>query len=508
MAVPRKNHLLCTNLKAKMQPEHFIAFDLGATSGRTVLGTLADGSLRLKELTRFPNRVLPLQGHVYWNIFSLYEQLCEGLRAAAREQVTITSIGIDTWGVDVAFVGRDGSLLGLPYAYRDPHTENAPAEYFAHILPREEVYARTGIQIMDFNTIFQLYALRRANASQIEAADKILFMPDALNYLLTGKMVTEYTIASTSQLLNPRTKCLESDLLEKMGISSGRFCPLVMPGHRVGLLCEQLSVATGLGRIPVVAVAEHDTASAVAAVPAEDERFAYLSSGTWSLMGIETRDPVIDERTYTYNITNEGGVEGTTRLLKNITGMWLLEECLNVWKAAGTEYSYPQIVALANEAQPFRTMIDPDDPSFAHPENMVAAIEARCIRTGQPLPRTHAEMIRAIFESLALKYRMVLDLFRSLAPFPIERLHVIGGGSKNALLNRFTANSTGIPVVAGPSEATAIGNIMLQAKAAGWAGSLAEMRRLIVRCVPTERFYPDDKELWEEAYTRFCKIIK
>lgn len=508
MAFPPKNHLLCTTKTCLMQPRHFLAFDLGATSGRTILGTLSDDGLRMKELTRFPNQVLPLRGHLYWNIYSLYERLCEGLLAAAREQVPISSIGIDTWGVDVAFVGRDGSLLGMPYAYRDPHTERMPEAFFDEVMPRSEVYARTGIQIMDFNTLFQIYALRRANAPQLEAAERILFMPDALSYLLTGEMVTEYTIASTSQLLNPRTKRLEGDLLERMGVPVSKFCPLVMPGHRIGWLDKRLAAQTGIGRIPVIAVAGHDTASAVAAVPAEDERFAYLSSGTWSLMGIETREPVIDERTSAYNITNEGGVEGTTRLLKNITGMWLLEQCLKEWKAAGTAYSYPDIVALADEAQPFRTLIDPDDASFAHPESMVAAIAACCERTRQPVPRSHAETIRAIFESLALKYRFVLDRFRALAPFPIERLHVIGGGSRNALLNRFTADAAGIPVLAGPSEATAIGNIMVQAKAAGLAGSLHDMRTLIARCVRTERFEPGDTEPWEEAYTRFRTIVK
>lgn len=491
-----------------MQPKHFIAFDLGATSGRTILGTLTGEELHMKELTRFPNQILPLQGHAYWNIFSLYEHLVAGLHAAAREGVEICSIGIDTWGVDVAFVGRDGSILGMPYAYRDPHNEGAPEVYFKEVMPRQEVYDRTGIQIMDFNTLFQLHARRKEGSSQLEAADKILFMPDALSYLLTGNMVTEYTIASTAQLLNPRTKRIEGELLEKMGIAADKFCPLVMPGHQIGVLNEQLAAATGLKQIPVVAVAGHDTASAVAAVPAESEHFAYLSSGTWSLMGIETREPVINEQTFTYNITNEGGVEGTTRLLKNITGMWLLEQCLKEWKAAGTEYSYPQIVALAGEAEPFRSMLDPDDASFAHPESMLAAIAAFCERTGQPAPRTHAEVIRIIFESLALKYHTILDRFRSLAPFPIEKLHVIGGGSKNALLNQFTANSIGIPVVAGPSEATAIGNIMLQAKAAGLAGSLAEMRRLIARCVPTDSFTPADTELWKSAYARFEQIIK
>ncbi|MEG2240226.1 MAG: rhamnulokinase family protein [Alistipes sp.] len=490
-----------------MDKIHFIAFDLGATSGRTILGSLAGEELQLKELTRFANRILPLNGHFYWNIFSLYEQLCEGLRAAAREGVEITSIGIDTWGVDFAFVGKDGSLLGMPYAYRDPHTVGAPAEYFDKVWSQEEVYDRTGIQIMNFNSLYQLYAMQRDGSSQLAAAKHLLFMPDALSYLLTGNRVTEYTIASTSQLLNPRTKKIETALLEKMGVSASLFGEVVLPGHRIGLLNEQLAAETGLGRVPVVAVAGHDTASAVAAVPAQNERFAYLSSGTWSLMGIEVRDAVITPQTAAYNITNEGGVEGTTRLLKNITGMWLLEQCLKTWTQQGRAYDYPTMIKRAEAASAFRSMIDPDDACFANPQNMPQAISAYCTRTGQPVPRNDGETVRLIFESLALKYRLVLDRFRTLAPFPIEQLHVIGGGSKNELLNQFTANAIGIPVVAGPAEATAIGNVMLQAKAAGCVESLAQMRQLIARCISTQTFTPMCTVEWGVAYEKFKQTI-
>lgn len=490
-----------------MTKKHFLAFDLGATSGRTILGTLTDNELHLKELTRFANRPLQLADHTHWNIFDLYEHLCTGLRAAAREKVEISSIGIDTWGVDVAFAGADGSLLGLPFAYRDPHTDGLPEVYFDKVVPRRKVYERTGIQIMSFNTLYQLYALHRSSSSQLAAADKLLFLPDALAYLLTGNMRTEYTIASTSQLLDPRTRQFDAQLLESVGLDTDKFPPLVMPGTQIGVLNDQLASQTGLGAVPVIAVAAHDTASAVAAVPAQNERFAYLSSGTWSLMGIETREPVISDLTYDYNITNEGGVEGTTRLLKNITGMWLLEQCLKAWSQQGVEYSYPQIVELAGQASPFRALIDPDDASFAHPSDMPEAIAAYCTRTGQPQPESHAEYIRTIFESLALKYRLTLDRFRALAPFPIERLHIIGGGSQNELLDQFTANATGLHVVAGPAEATAIGNIMLQAKAAGMAGSLTDMRRLIARCVPTQTFTPHNTEQWAEASARLQQII-
>lgn len=491
-----------------MKEISFLAFDLGATSGRSILGTLRDGKLHMKELTRFPNQILELGGHCYWNIFSLYEHLRAGLFACAKEGVEVSSIGIDTWGVDFAFLGEDGQILGMPYAYRDPHTEGVPEQYFNKVMPRQEVYALTGIQVMNFNSLYQLYAMQRDHSSPLKAATQALFMPDALSYMLTGEKVTEYTIASTSQILNPRTKKMEGELLEKMGVKADLFGPIVMPGVVIGTLTDALAAETGLGKIPVVAVAGHDTASAVAAIPAANENFAYLSSGTWSLMGIEVKDAVITEETAALNITNEGGVEGTTRLLKNITGMWILEQCIKEWKREGVEYSYPEIVKMATQAQPFRSFIDPDDASFANPKSMVQSIGAFCERTKQPIPTTHPELIRCIFESLALKYKDVLEKFRSLAPFPIEKLHIIGGGSRNQLLNQLTANATGLTVVAGPAEATAIGNIMLQARAAGCVGSLQEMRDLIASAIETTVVEPQDVKSWQEAAQRCQKLLK
>jgi rhamnulokinase len=489
-----------------MKTGNFIAFDLGATSGRSILGTIDNGRLSMRELTRFPNKMVSLAGHSHWNIFSLYEHIKDGLRAAARDGVEITSIGIDTWGVDFAFVGADGNILGMPYAYRDGAIASADTEYFAGTLPRERVYALTGIQIMNFNTLFQLHARRRDNSSCLASADKLLFMPDALSYMLTGNMVCEYTIASTSQMLDPHTKTMSTELLGSLGLSPSLFPSIVMPGHVVGTLRGDIACEVGLPRIPVIAVAGHDTGSAVAAVPATDERFAYLSSGTWSLMGIEVKEPVITEHTRRLNITNEGGVEGTTRLLKNITGMWLVEGCLADWKKQGIDYSYPEMVELAIAAPEFSAFIDPDDASLASPASMTVAIDAYVARTGQRRPESHGEYIRVIFESLALKYRLVLEMLDELAPFPIEKLHVIGGGSKNTLLNRFTADSIGRRIVAGPSEATAIGNIMIQAKAAGLVASLPEMRAMIASGTETQEYLPHDTPKWTEAYNQF-KLI-
>lgn len=480
----------------------FFAVDLGATSGRTIICSFSEKGLELEEINRFPNPLIEVGGHFYWDIYTLYQSVIEGLRRAARKGVEITSIGIDTWGVDFVCVGRDGHLLRQPYSYRDPHTTGAPEALFQRI-PRSRVYGATGIQVMNFNSLFQLDTLRRNGDSALQAAANILFMPDALSYLLTGEMVTEYTIASTAQLVNAQKRRLEPELLEAVGLTEQHFGRFVFPGQRVGVLTEEVQRLTGLGAVPVIAVAGHDTASAVAAVPALNGNFAYLSSGTWSLMGIETDAPVINKETEELNFTNEGGVEGTIRLLKNICGMWLLERCRVAWG----ETSYPELIAEAEAAEPFRSLINPDDTVFANPADMEKAIRTYCADTRQPVPETRGQVVRCIFESLALRYRQVLENLRGLSPRPIETLHVIGGGSRNELLNRFTANAVGIPVVAGPSEATAIGNVMVQAMAAGQASDMAGMRRLVHRSVPLKTYQPQDTESWDIAYIHFKNIV-
>lgn len=480
----------------------FFAVDLGATSGRTIICSFSEKGLELEEINRFPNPLIEVGGHFYWDIYALYQFVVEGLKRAAQKGVEITSVGIDTWGVDFVCVGRDGHLLRQPYSYRDPHTVGAPETLFQRI-PRSRVYGATGIQVMNFNTLFQLDTLRRNKDSALEAAAKILFIPDALSYLLTGEMVTEYSIASTAQLVNAQTRQLEPELLAAVGLTEQHFGRFVFPGQRVGVLTEEVQRLTGLGAVPVIAVAGHDTASAVAAVPALNRNFAYLSSGTWSLMGIETDAPVINEETEQLNFTNEGGVGGTIRLLKNICGMWLLERCRGAWG----ETSYPDLIAEAEVAEPFRSLINPDDTLFVNPADMEKAIRTYCTDTRQPVPETRGQVVRCIFESLALRYRQVLENLRSLSPRPIETLHVIGGGSRNELLNRFAANATGIPVMAGPSEATAIGNVMVQAIAAGQANDMAGMRQLVHRSVPLKTYQPQDTENWDIAYIHFKNIL-
>jgi len=473
-----------------MRTCHFLAFDLGATSGRSILAVLQDGKLMLKELTRFPNKILRINDKYYWNIYALFDEIKNGLRAAVSEGITLDSIGIDTWGVDFVYIAEDGSFTGLPRAYRDPYTNGMPEDYFTNVFPKKEVYDLTGIQIMNFNSLFQLYAAKKENAFALRQARDILFIPDALSYLLTDKKVCEYTIASTSQLINPYTKKIETKLLEKAEIPASLMQPIVMPGTITGNLSESIREECNITDVPVIAVTGHDTASAVVAVPAENENFAYLSSGTWSLMGIEVNNPIINPQSYELNFTNEGGVDGIIRFLKNITGMWLLEQCRKEWEQQGTKYTYAEIDALSDSATGFQTVIDPDHPSFANPESMTKAIADYCREHGQKIPQTHADYIRCIFDSLALKYKEVLSSLQKVAPFPIEKLHVIGGGSQNKLLNQMTADATGIPVVAGPSEATAIGNVMMQAKGLGIVKSLQEIREIIRNSFEQVVYYP------------------
>ncbi len=472
-----------------MDLNYFLAVDLGATSGRVILATLGGERIQLEVLHRFPTPLVEIDGKYYWDIHALYEDILQGLTLAGQRQLPIRSIGIDTWGVDFVFLQEDGTLAGLPRAYRDPYTQGVPEALFER-MSRREVYDRTGIQILNFNSLFQLFALRREDSSALKNGKQLLFMPDALSYLLTGQRVCEYTILSTSQLMNPHTKQVDEALLSLVGVDKGMIPPVVMPGQEIGRLLPAVAQSTGLGEIPVVAVAGHDTGSAVAAVPASGEGFAYLSSGTWSLMGIELQRPEITDRSFALNFTNEGGVDGTTRFLKNITGMWLLEQCRAAWKRKGKEYSYPEIVEMTRQTAPSSAVINPDAEEFAAPTDMPEAIRAYCRRNNLEVPQSDAAMVRLIFDSLAARYAEVLNDLREVAPFAIKTLHIIGGGAQNALLNQMTADACGVEVVAGPAEATALGNVMVQARTAGLVGSLAEMRAYIRRSIQCEVFHP------------------
>ena len=487
--------------------KYFFAVDLGATSGRTILGTLADSKLEQEELTRFPNNLIETGGHFYWDIYALYFEMIRGLKEVARRGITLTSIGIDTWGVDFVFIGKDGAILRNPMAYRDPHTFGRMEEYLEKVVSQREVYDITGIQFMNFNSLFQLYAMQQAGNVAMQQAEKVLFVPDALSWMLTGEAVCEYTIASTSQMLDPRTGDLSEKLIESVGMKRSQFGRMVQPGTQIGVLTEEVQKITGLGAVPVIAVAGHDTGAAVAAVPAKDEQFAYLSSGTWSLMGIETKEAIINARSYELNFTNEGGVEGTTRFLKNICGMWLYERCRKEWPEEVRKLSHPELQGSAMQVEAFRSLINPDDSMFANPSSMIEAIQQYCRKTRQPVPETPAEICRCIFDSLALRYRQVFEWLKEFAGFDLNVLHVIGGGSLNKYLTQFTADSLGVEVLAGPQECTAIGNIMMQAKAMRQVDDIWQMRKIIANSVDMVAYHPTaDRRAWDEAYERFLTI--
>ena len=444
----------------------------------------------MEEVYRFPNQTLEIGGKYYWNVYSIYEHFIKCLTELGQRHIPLDSIGIDTWGVDFGCIGHDGTLLGLPRAYRDPYTDGIPEKFFK-LVSREQLYALTGIQIMNFNTVFQMYAQAEEGSVAYRHAKRILFMPDLLSYLLTRGKVCEYTIASTSGLMNPKTKRFEPSLMAAVGLKEDQVPDRVQPGELVGKLRFNIAKETGLGEVPVVAVAGHDTASAIVAVPAENEHFAYLSSGTWSLMGIEVDEPIINEKSARLNFTNEGGIEGTTRFLKNITGMWLVEQCRKKWLAQGKDYSYAEMTQMAESAKAYSGRINPDDPRFANPADMETKIRNALADNGFSAPADDAEMLSCIYHSLAERYCEVLGMLQEMAPFQIEKLHIIGGGSANELLNQWTADAIGMPVVAGPTEATAIGNLMVQAKAAGLVKDRWEMRKMVSETLQVKTYYPD-----------------
>lgn len=484
-----------------------IAIDLGATSGRIIVADINNGKLSTNVTKRFPHHLIHYGKHSYWDIFALYHEIISGLRDIAKQGVKADSIGIDTWGVDFVCLAEK-HIISTPRSYRDLATFNSMEDYLKNVMSRKELYDITGIQIINLNTIFQLHAMRLEDDFALRHAEKILFMPDALSWMLTGESVCEFTIASTSQLLNAKDRKFDQRVLKTLGLREEQFGRMVEPGTIIGRLTEEVQQLTGLSDVPVVAVAGHDTASAVAAVPARNEQFAYLSSGTWSLMGVEAPHAIVSDESYERNITNEGGIEGTTRFLKNICGMWLYEQCRNEWPDEVRALGHADLMKMAAGEEAFRSIINPDDDSFAAPKSMTEAIRNYCIKTHQPTPETPAQYCRCIFDSLALRYRQVFEWLKELAPFPVDTLHIIGGGSLNGYLNQATANATGAIVLAGPQECTALGNIMMQAYALGVVSNRWEMRRLIADNVEPVKYEPKDKAVWDKAFERFLEIIE
>jgi rhamnulokinase len=484
-----------------------LAVDLGANSGRVLAGIHDGHLLELRELVRFPNDPVKTADGWHWKMEALFAHIKTGLAQAAREfGPALVSVGVDTWGVDYALLDAGGKLLGAPYQYRDARTDGMQEEAFRR-MPAGEIYRRTGIQFMFFNTLFQLLAEARSPARLLEKADRLLFIPDLVHFWLAGSRANERSFASTSQLYNPRARDWDRELIAAMGLPARLFGPLTEAGTRLGPLRAEVAAETGAAGLQVIAPAEHDTASAVVGVPAEGAEPVFLSSGTWSVFGRELAAPVISAASQKANFSNEGGVFGTTRFLKNIAGMWLLQECKRAWDAAGKNTSYESLAAQAAQAPPFAALIDPDAAEFQAPANMPEAIAAFCRRTGQTAPAEAGAFTRMILESLALKYRLTKELLAHVTARPVSSIHIVGGGSQNHLLNQFAADATGCRVVAGPVEATSIGNLIMQLYALGAIRSLAEGRALTRRSFATKTFEPRDTAAWDAAYLRFQKIL-
>lgn len=482
---------------------HFLAIDLGAESGRAMLGRLDAGILALDELCRFPNEPVRHGAALQWDILRLWHEIRRGMDRASGHAPE--SVGIDTWGCDYALLGEHGDLIENPYHYRDARTVGVMEEVWQRV-PRERIYDVTGIQFLVFNTLYQLYAACRTTPKLIDAATRIGTIPDLLNYWMTGELTAEYTMATTTQFVEARTRDWARGLLEDLDIPTRLLPDLVEPGTLVGRVRGDACAA--LAGTPVVAPACHDTGSAVASVFAGGTT-AFLSSGTWSLLGTERPAPIISPRARDLNFTNEGGVCGTTRVLKNIGGLWLLQACRRAWAAAGQELGYDALLEGASaEPHAFRSLVDPDHPGFFQPPDMTAAIADYCRRTGQPAPASPAGYARAILESLAFKYRAVLESLEEITGTRFQEIRIVGGGSRNRLLNQFTADATGRTVVAGPVEATALGNIAMQMLATGAASSLAESRRIIEHSFPVDRFEPQRTDLWDTHYARFLEYVE
>ena len=475
----------------------FLAFDLGAESGRAMLAELEDGRISLRELARFPNQPIRGNGALQWDVLRLWSEMRGAFDQMGGE--TLDAIGVDTWGCDFALLGERGNLLENPYHYRDTRHDGA-MDHVCRLIGRDKLYAMTGSQIMPINTLFQLYAACQSTPRLIDAATALLMVPDLFNYWLTGQRHCEYSIASTSQMVDATTRQWRTDLLQDLGLPDRLLQPIVEPGTMLGPLRPHVSQK--YEGTPVVAPACHDTGSAFAAVSPEGG--AFLSSGTWSLLGAEVAAPIVTAKARALNFTNEGGVEGTTRLLKNISGMWLIQTCLRAWSAAGTTQTLDGLMAAAaDHSHTFESLFDPDHSAFFNPPDMPAAIAEFCRQTGQTVPATPAATARAILESLAFKYRSVLESLEQLTGSRFAHLRIVGGGSRNRLLNQFTANAIGRPVIAGPVETTALGNVALQMVTTGNVGSMAEARAIIQRSFPTERFEPANTEVWERQYARF-----
>ena len=493
-----------------MSEQCYLGIDLGAESGRVVAGLFDGTSVKLQELYRFANGPVCLGGTLRWDVLRLWSEIQIGLSKAADEfGDSIASVGVDTWGVDYVLLSKTGEILCQPSHYRDSRTQGMLSAALARV-PKQEIFSQTGLQFMEINTLYQLLAMQQTDASVMALADKMLLMPDFFHWCLCGSRVVEFTNATTTQCFHPTQRDWAFELLRKFELPTEMFPEVVPPGTKLGQLREDVSVRSGLKRIDVVTPATHDTGSAVAAVPTQrtgSADWAYISSGTWSLMGVEVNEAVLTEKALKYNVTNEGGIDGTYRLLKNIMGLWLVQECRRSFQRQGRDLDYAQLADAAETAPPFRSLVDPDDSRFLNPADMPAALQKYCGDHGEPIPQSEGQLVRCALESLALKYRFVLNRLEELTGVHVEVIHIVGGGTQNELLNQFTANACGRRVVTGPVEATALGNVLVQARSAGELDSLADIRNVVRESSKLKRYEPSDEPAWQEAYSRFQGFV-
>ena len=490
-------------------PLKLLAIDLGAESGRAILGQFDGERIALSEVHRFPNTPVPLPDGLHWDVLDLWSEIRTGLALANKEHNgQLAGIGLDTWGVDFGLLDRSGALLGNPFHYRDGRTDGMVEAAFQRV-PREEIFAQTGIQFMQLNTLYQLYAMVMQNAPQLALAETLLTIPDLLNYWLTGRKVCEFSNATTTQCYDTRRGTWAKPMLERLGIPTHIFPEVIQPGTVLGEIRAEVAAEAGIWSIPVIAPACHDTGSAVAAVPARGGNFAWISSGTWSIMGVETREAVVNDLTLACSLTNEGGVNNTYRLSKNIMGLWLVQESRRTWTRQGQSMSYTELTDLAAAAQPLKAVIDPDHNDFLKPGDMPARIKAYCQRSGQAVPETTGEVVRTALEGVALKYRWVLERLERLQGKRLDTIHIVGGGTQNRLLSQFTADCTGRPVITGPIEATAAGNLLMQLVALGQLASVDEAREVVRRSFDVEHFEPNSAvcSVWDDAYARLLDLM-
>jgi rhamnulokinase len=486
----------------------YLAVDLGAESGRTIIGTLDGRHLKLTETHRFANGPVRLNDGFHWDVLRLWSDIKDGIgKSSFQSGNSLDSIGLDTWGVDFALLDKTGALLSNPFHHRDERTDGILEEAFK-CMPRSEIFSNTGIQFMQINTLYQLLAMVLQKSSLFDIAKNFVTIPDLFNYWLSGELTNEFTNATTTQCFDPQKRMWSEAIFEAFKIPSHLFKPVTDPGIQVGTLLPSLAEETGAGAIPILLPACHDTGSAVVAVPAQNQDFAWISSGTWSIMGVEAHQPIVNDKALEYNFTNEGGVFGTWRLSKNIMGLWLVQECRREWARQGEEFSFDALTHLAAESEPFLSLIDPDHPEFLHPGDMPLRIQKYCADMNQRVPQTKGEILRVVLEGIALKYRLVLERLEELTGKHLEPLYIIGGGTKNRLLNQFTADSTGRTVIAGPVEATAIGNILMQAIGLKHLDSLTEAREVVRSSFEPEVYEPNHNADWDEAYFGLQKVMK